>query len=395
MKAFFASLKEEFKSKWKELTALILINLFELFIFSSVLLILPIWAIILICALIIGPAIALIVMRIAKDKVDKQDVKMLFLVIGLSILFGVVKSYLYMFSLLIAYLFYKDKKSMYKWMFIIGVGLLFIWIILALLQVLPDAVVIRYDEELESITHVRHTFGFHHPNVPLKFLLGIIVFGYMWIGDNKKYTIIYSILMTLVALWIGWLTNCRSGMITLIGFMVLMNVPLVVTWFKPRRLLFAFLILTFVVISFKGIPEVSNALSGRPKWFHNFLTQADGFMLVGKYHLYHFFANPSQNPFVYKPVDNELLFIIADGGLIALLTFTYFFFMAFEKNSDKKVTVAIIGMLVYGITEAFEAVYTYPLYIMMFIELIDLYFQRKDKIKLFKDKKKQIEAPSE
>ena len=120
MKAFFASLKEEIKSKWKELLILVLVNIFELFCLSALLANLNLVGVIIVSLILLLPALALFILCLKDRRPDKQDIKVLIVFVILSVFFGVIKSWLYIISLVIAYLFYKDKKSMYKWLFIIS-----------------------------------------------------------------------------------------------------------------------------------------------------------------------------------------------------------------------------------------------------------------------------------
>ncbi|MBR3891591.1 MAG: hypothetical protein IKJ30_05950 [Bacilli bacterium] len=390
MKLFFASLKQEICAKWRELTVLLLVNLFELFALSSILVMMhPLW-VILVSAIFLMPALALIILCIKDNKPDKQDIKILFFIIGLSIIFGIMKSYLYVISLFIAYLFYKDKKQMYKWLFIISSFSLILFIVLAMFRLMPDVAMLRYDEMWEDVTNIRHTFGFNHPNHILKYVLATSVFGYMWLGDNKIHTLIFSICMLLVTLWLGWLTNCRTGMLVISVMLLLMNLPFLVNWFKPKRLIFVFILMSFIMVAFMDIHEINVELSGRPYWFNFFFENFSEYILLGKYYLMMLLKDFSIANYTLYPLDNDFLMTIFDGGLIALLVITYFYYVAFEKATDKKLTVVIIGMFTYALTEAFELAFTYPIYIIMFVELVNRYMEDKPDIKLFKGKAKEI-----
>ena len=395
MKKFFSSLKNEFISKWREITVLLLVNFFELFALSSILMMMDTVWVIVISALFLMPALGLIIWCIKDNNIDKQDIKILFLFIGLSILFGIIKSYLYVISLFIAFLFYKDRKQMYKWLFIVSSFSLILFIILALLRVMPDTPMLRYDDMWVDVTNIRHTFGFNHPNHILKYVLATSVFGYMYLGDNKLHTFIFSIVMLLLTLWLGWLTNCRTGMLVLSVTYLLMNLPFLVNWFKPKRLIFVFILMSFVMVAFMNVPVINHELSGRPYWFNFFFERFSEYVIVGKYYLVTLIKNFSVESYVAYPLDNDFLMTIFDGGLIALLVITYFYYVAFEKTTDKKLTVVIIGMFTYALTEAFELSFNYPIYIIMFVELVNRYMEDKENIKLFKPKTKKEEAPTE
>lgn len=386
MKDFFVSLKSDVCIKWKELLVLLLINIFELFALSSSLVMMPAWKVIVFSAVLLFPALALIIMCIIENKADKQDVKILFLFIALSLLFGVIKSYLYVCSLFLAYLFYKDKKTMYKWLFIISIFCLFSFVIGAMLRIIPDNPMLRHDDVWVDVTHVRHTFGFNHPNHILKYIMTSVIFGYMYMGDKKLPTFIFSVIMLIVTLWLGWLTNCRTGMLVISATLLIMNLPFLVTWFKAKRLMFAFILVSFIMIAFKDIEWINEELSGRPYLFNLFFEAFPEYILMGKYYVMTLIKDFSVESYVSLPLDNDFLMTIFDGGLIALLVISYLFYIAFEDNKDKKVIVVLIGIFTYALTEAFELVFTYPLFIMMFVELIDKYMKNKDNIKLFKVK---------
>jgi membrane-associated phospholipid phosphatase len=295
-----------------------------------------IW-VILISAAFLMPALALIIWCIKDTKPDKQDIKILFLFIALSIIFGIIKSYLYVISLFIAYLFYKDKKQMYKWLFIISSISLLVFVVFALVRIMPNVAMLRYDDyNADVITNIRHTFGFNHPNHVLKYVLATCVFGYMALGDNKIHTLIFTIVMLFATLFLGYLTNCRTGILVIITMLTLMNLPFLVNWFKPKRLIFIFILISFVMIAFKDIEVINHELSGRPYWFNLFFEKYPGYILFGKYYLVTLIENFSVDSYVKYPLDNDFLMTIFDGGLVALLTMIYFYYVAFEKANDKK-----------------------------------------------------------
>ena len=388
MKAFFASLRDDIKSKWRELLVLFLVNVFELFALSSILMTLDMVSVILISAAFLMPALGLIIWCIVDNKPDRQDIKILFVFIALSIIFGVIKSYLYVISLFIAYLFYKDKKQMYKWLFLISVFTLTLFVISVILRWMPDTPMVRYDEMWTDITNVRHTFGFNHPNHILKYVLASSVFGYMWLGDKKIRTLIFSFCMLIITLWLGWLTNCRTGMLVISVMLLLMNMPFLVNWFKSKRIIFVFILVSFLMILLKDFSEINNELSGRPYWFNFFFEKYPKYILFGKYYVAILLKEMSVHAYTMYPLDNDFLMTIFDGGIFALLALVYFFYLSFEKNTDKKMSVVLIGMFGYALTEAFQLAFTYPLFIIMFVELINRYMEEKPNIKLFKKKEK-------
>jgi hypothetical protein len=149
------------------------------------------------------------------------------------------------------------------------------------------------------------------------------------------------------------------------------------------------------MIAFRNVHEVNLLLSGRPQWFDFFFKNFPNYVIFGKYYLVNIVTNFNVDSFVEYPLDNDFLMTIFDGGLIALLTITFLYYLAFEHTTDKKLTVALIGLFAYGLTEAFELAFTYPVFIMMFVELIDRYYKNKENIKLFKGKQKEIEKASE
>jgi hypothetical protein len=273
-------------------------------------------------------------------------------------------------------------------LFLISIATLTLFVISVMLRWMPDNPMLRYDDLWIDITNVRHTFGFNHPNHILKYVLATSVFGYMWLGDNKIRTLIFSIVMLVVTLLLGLLTNCRTGMLVLSVMYVLMNLPFLVNWFKPKRLIFVFIILSFVMIKLQAFPEINKDLSGRPYWFGLFFKEFPQYVLFGKYYVAILLKEMSVHAYTMYPLDNDFLMTIFDGGIFALLALVYFFYLAFEKNTDKKMSVVLIGMFGYALTEAFQLAFTYPLFIIMFVELVNRYMEEKPNIKLFKKKEK-------
>lgn len=369
-----SELINEFKGKWKVLTFLALLCCCELFFFSSLLANLPIYGVIIIAAILIIPTIILLVSNIKEKSPDKKDLKIFGIFTIVAIICGVAQSYIFIMSLLIAYLFYDDREKLYKWLFIITGVCLIGFIALCFLSVIPDRPIFREDEV--SITNIRHTFGFGHPNHPLKFYFSMIIWGYLWLGKTKLKTFIFSLCMLPGAALISYHTNCRTGMMTILGLLILMNIPFVIKWLKTKWIYILFIAVTGILVLCKDVDFVNELLSWRPHLFSLFIEQYPLSILFGKcyYGIFNY------------PLDNGIMYTLFDGGILTVILIAYVFYRCFKNSNDEKIKVILIATMVYSMFEALITIYANPIYILMFMELLDSYYKNKDNIKILNKK---------
>lgn len=360
----------ELKNKWKEITFLSLLYILELYMFSSLVIRLSPIVTAIVCVLLVGIMIPLVVNIIKEKKVDKQHLKIFLFFSLVALACGVARSYLFIVSLLIAYMFYDNKKLLYKWMFIIMCIGLSVFLILCFLTVIPDMPIFRGD--IDNVTNIRHTFGFGHPNHIMKFFFNALIWGYLWLCDNKKKTLIYTVCAFAIAFFIYYNTHCRTGMMTVIGTLIIMNFPIFINWIKTKWLYVIGVVATILMIISYVSPQMGSLLSGRPYFYNLFISEYPLSILLGKGY---------EGIFTY-PLDNSFMYTIFDGGIVALLVITYTFYHSFKNKEDTKTKVALIGVLVYSLFEALCTIYATPLYILMFMELLEVYFKKESNKKM-------------
>lgn len=314
-----------------------------------------------------------LILSIMEKKPDKNDIKKFIIFFILALLFGVTRSYLYIFSLLIAYIFIDDEKKLYKWIFIVSTFCFSIYMIMVLFSFIPDLALIRFDEG--EITNIRHTFGFNNPNHPLKFYLTAMISGYLWMCDTPKKTFIFSFTALLLAVFIAHNTNCRTGLLICFLFFFLINIPKIFIFIKAKWLYILFTLLTvFLVVSYPlGLNFINEALSGRPWWYNFYFKEYSEFIVFGKCY-YPLVLHAYKNP-----LDNSFLYILFDGGIFAFIAINFVYFLAFRNNKDKKITISLFVLLTYSLTETLSTPFMNLLYIIMFAKLLSHFNQIKNK----------------
>jgi hypothetical protein len=114
MKQFFIKLKDEFLKKWKAILLLVFCCLEEIFLFSIIAKRINIPALIISNIIMFVVIIVFSILAIKDKKPTKNELKKFLIFVILALFFGLTRSYLYIFSLIIAYLFIDDKKQLYK-----------------------------------------------------------------------------------------------------------------------------------------------------------------------------------------------------------------------------------------------------------------------------------------
>ena len=161
-------------------------------------------------------------------------------------------------------------------------------------------------------------------------------------------------------------------MMTVIGTLIIMNFPIFINWIKTKWLYVIGVVATILMIISYVSPQMGSLLSGRP-YFYN--------LFISEYPLSILLAKGYEGIFTY-PLDNSFMYTIFDGGIVALLVITYTFYHSFKNKEDTKTKVALIGVLVYSLFEALCTIYATPLYILMFMELLEVYFKKESNKKM-------------
>ena len=114
MKQFFIKLKDEFLKKWKAILLLIFCCLEEIFLFSIIAKRINTPALIISNITMFVVIIVFSILAIKDKKPTKNELKKFLIFVVLALLFGLTRSYLYIFSLIIAYLFIDDNPHLFK-----------------------------------------------------------------------------------------------------------------------------------------------------------------------------------------------------------------------------------------------------------------------------------------
>jgi hypothetical protein len=158
-----------------------------------------------------------------------------------------------------------------------------------------------------------------------------------------------------------------------------MNLPFFTKLLKTKWLYLLFIDITIVIVIFHNNELLNNYLATRPSLFYLYLDQYTIYTLFGKCYV----------GMMNYPLDNGFLFTLFDGGIIALILICYTFYISFKNNEDTKIKIVLIAVLIYSLFECLSTIYANPIYILMFSELLEIYYKNKDKIKIIEDNKEK------
>ena len=365
IKEMFKQLVIEAKEKWRELSFLFVLSMAELYAFSTLVLSEDKLSIVLTSSIIIGLILLFLTLSLIHKKPTKEEWKKFAIFVAIALILGIARSYLYIFSLLVAYLFSDDLKKMFKWIFIIsvltGIGFVF----LVMIRWIPDHPFYR---DYDNYSSIRHSLGFVHSNLAMRYIFITTLSGYLWLANNKKQTLIYTLCMLPIVGFIAYITNCKTGMLVMAGTFVLMNLPAcLIKWIKTNWLYLVFIVITIMLtISYPlKMYWLNDLLSTRPYWFYRYVSSWPLYMISGKCY-YPLLIHLQQ-----YPLDNSYLFTLFDGGIFATIAICYIFNKAFKDNKDTKLLVAVIAILTYGLTEALVTVFTNLLFVIIFALILN------------------------
>jgi len=193
-------------------------------------------------------------------KTNKER-KWLFVIYSISLVFMYLKDCLDVYIyLLVAAIFLENREKFLKTYFIALVIFIFLAGVFYFLKLIPAKDVLRGEIN-------RYSLGFVNPNTGFRYFFGSLIALYM---IDKKKTIfnIYAIGMA-IPLYIA--TNCRTGLICVMAFVVLANLAIIFEKvFKKISLKYAFLFISLFSVIFTVLFYDSEwfnlTLSNRPKF---------------------------------------------------------------------------------------------------------------------------------
>lgn len=267
---------------------------------------------------------------------SNKERKWLVVIYSLSLIFFFRKDMLDVYIyLVLAAIFLENREEFLRTYFISSVIIICISIIFYFFKLIP-----AYDGVRGEL--YRYSLGFVHPNTIFRYFFGSLIALYML--DKKKTAFnIYAIGFT-IPLYL--LTNCRTGLICVMSFVVLANLAIIFEKkFTKLNLKYAFLFVSVFSVIFTVLFNESEwfniTLSNRPKLWYELIVNAKWHLLYGNMN------------FLY--CDNRVIYILIRNGLLALILANLFYYLVFKKETSIELKVVFMVSLIYGLTENFRS----------------------------------------
>lgn len=262
-----------------------------------------------------------------------------------------------MFSIAMAYYLTYEKtvtKKLLKHFLVISTVCFLSVLILCLVGILPNhEAAIYYMPELSTTVSA---LGFKNPNGVLMFLLPIVAAATLYISDakpKKKYLTLAILLLVTIVLF--GVSGSRNGLIIIL-LVIATGAISSTLWSKVKKPLLKiapatfgiFTVLSFILVLLFGKEwsnPVNRVLSFRPSKM--FESASD------------FIANPtwiSGQEVSGFPVDNLYLFVALSYGVLVLIGYTFVFWRLFKSETNIRIVVVGLLMLLYGVFEKFTMI---------------------------------------
>lgn len=294
--------------------------------------------------LFIGFICLLIALDIKNIKITKKEFGKILIFLIISMYFVIMQQDVnFLISLIFSIIIMKkNNHDFIKIFFISSIILYIVTIILYLLNILPDANMIRY---VDGVIQRRYSLGFSHPNEVFLFYLPIVLSGY-YLFHHKK---LYYIIIILISFILYKLSLCRTGFYTVIIFLILVKIYPQKTIKKSKSYLLKNIFLIFTVFSIliaylygnDLTNNISRLLSGRPFYWNYYITHNKMFTIFGN--------NKTEGYYL----DNFYIYLLVQLGIIGTYIYYKINKISISKLSQDRIFIIILlTFLIYGFTEA-------------------------------------------
>lgn len=238
----------------------------------------------------------------------------------------------------------------------------------------------------------RQTFGFGNPNSTFLFILPLYA-GYIYFRFDK-YNIYDRLILLVTTLFIYNRTMSRTGVITIIGILLIVEFLRAIDFSKYKFMarLFKLSPLILLIISLIiSIPFANNALlnsvlASRPRYWNKYIvTQGNLFTLFGN-------SYPPDMK-TANPLDSSYIYMLAILGVVSLVVFTYILYKGLEifiNKNEKKYLVIVMMFIIYAFAENILLEIGYNFTIILLVKHIIInntdYFTKKEFIKKIKNR---------
>lgn len=242
----------------------------------------------------------------------------------------------------------------------------------------------------------RQTFGFGNPNSTFLFILPIYA-GYIYFRFDK-YNVYDRIVLLLTTLFIYSRTMSRTGVITIIAILLMVEILRVLDFnkYKIMAKLFKLSPLILLIISliisilFANNPALNSVLASRPRYWNKYIvTEGNLFTLFGNSY--------SPDMKLMNPLDSSYIYILAMLGIVSLVIFIGLLYKGisiFIEKNEKKYLVIVMMFVIYAFAEniLLEIGYNFTIILLVKHIIIDNtdYFTKKEFLKNIRNREFSI-----
>lgn len=247
------------------------------------------------------------------------------------------------------------------------INVLFIIAFVLIGNFLPDLIKISdtHYRFKDGIYIVRNCFGLHNPNLVFFYSIGVYA-AYIFLRFDK-YNMMDRAILLFVTLFIYKITMSRTGLLTMIAALFLVEISKHIDLKKYKKISFLvkmspiILLVGSVVIGilFSKNEILNSLLASRPKYWNVYLTQEGNFLSL--------FGN-SYSPEIKQanPLDNSYVYLTTMLGIISVLFFMFLLYKGLDiliKKDENKYIAVIMMFLVYSFAEniLFEAGFNFTI----------------------------------
>ena len=239
----------------------------------------------------------------------------------------------------------------------------------------------------DGIYIVRNCFGLHNPNLVFFYSIGVYA-AYIFLRFDK-YNMLDRAILLLVTLFIYKVTMSRTGLMTMIAALLLVDILKYLDLKKNTKI--SFLVKISPILIWAGSVAIgllfsknelfNSVLASRPKFWNIYLTQEGNFLSL--------FGNVySAEIKQANPLDNSYVYLTVMLGLVSVVFFMFLLYKGLDiliKKNENKYIAVIAMFLVYSFAEniLFEAGFNFG--IVFLIKYIILDDTLKNKFRRRKD----------
>lgn len=233
----------------------------------------------------------------------------------------------------------------------------------------------------DGIYVARNCFGLHNPNLIFFYTIGIYA-AYIFLRFDE-YNMMDRAILLLVTLFIYKITLSRTGLLTMIAALVLVEILKCIDLKKHTKISFLvkispiLLLIGSVAIGmlFSKNELLNKVLASRPRYWNIYLNQEGNFLSL--------FGN-SYSSIIKQanPLDNSYVYLTVMLGLVSVVFFMVLLYKGLDiliKKDQKKYITVITMFLVYSFAEniLFEAGFNFTIVFLIKYIILDNTLQNK------------------